>query len=102
MRYELYIAQRYLRSKKRTGFVSLITYISVGGVALGVIALIVVLSMVNGFAEEVRARIVGTNAHLILLSYSDKGIANYDAVQTRVAEIPGIVGSAPFIYGKAL
>jgi lipoprotein-releasing system permease protein len=102
MRYELFIAQRYLRSKKRTGFVSLITYISVAGVSLGVVALIVVLSMVNGFEEEVRARIVGTNAHLILLSYSDKGIRNYEAVQKSVSEISGVSGSAPFIYGKAL
>lgn len=102
MRYELFIAQRYLRSKKRTGFVSLITWISVGGVALGVIALIVVLSMVNGFEEEVRSRIVGTNAHLILLTYGDGGIADYETVRQQVIREPGITGSAPFVYGKAL
>lgn len=102
MRYELLIAGRYLRSKKRTGFVSLITWISVGGVALGVIALIVVLSMVNGFEEEVRARIVGTNAHLILLTYGDGGIRDHADVRAKVTEVPGIVGSAPFVYGKAL
>jgi len=89
MRYEYFIAQRYLRSKKRTGFVSLITWISVGGVALGVIALIVVLSMVNGFEEEVRSRIVGTNAHLILLTYGDGGIADYEAVRRQVTGSPG-------------
>jgi lipoprotein-releasing system permease protein len=102
MRYEFLIAGRYLRSKKRTGFVSLITWISVGGVALGVIALIVVLSMVNGFEEEVRARIVGTNAHLILLTYGDGGIRDHAEVRAKVTEVPGIVGSAPFVYGKAL
>ena len=102
MRYELFIANRYLRSKKRTGFVSLITYISVCGVGLGVIALIIVMSMVNGFEEEVRARIVGTNAHLILLSYSDKGIRDYEEVRQKVSEVRGISGSAPFIYGKGL
>jgi lipoprotein-releasing system permease protein len=102
MRYEALVAGRYLRSKKRTGFVSLITYISIGGVALGVIALIVVLSMVNGFEEEVRSRIVGTNAHLILLSYGDSGIRHYEQVRTDVAGIPGVVGTAPFVYGKAL
>lgn len=102
MRYEFFIAQRYLRSKKRTGFVSLITYISVAGVALGVVALIIVMSMVNGFEEEVRSRIVGTNAHLILLSYSDRGISDYENVRREVAGVPGVTGSAPFIYGKAL
>ncbi len=102
MRYEYFIAERHLRSKKRTGFISLIAYISVGGVALGVIALIVVLSMVNGFEEEVRARIVGTNAHLILLSYADTGIVDYDAVQERVRQVKGVEGVTPFVYGKAL
>jgi len=102
MRYEFIVAGRYLRSKKRTGFVSLITYISIGGVALGVIALIVVLSMVNGFEEEVRSRIVGTNAHLILLSYGDSGIRDHREVREAVASIPGVVGTAPFVYGKAL
>lgn len=102
MRYEFLISQRYLRSRKRTGFVSLITWISVGGVALGVIALIVVLSMVNGFAEEVRARIVGTNAHLILLTYGDGGVTDTLTVERELKAIPGVVGSAPFVYGKGL
>lgn len=102
MRYEFIIAQRYLRSKKRTGFVSLITWISVGGVALGVVALIVVLSMVNGFAEEVRARIVGTNAHLILLTYGDGGVTDTLTIDRELRTIPGVTGSAPFVYGKGL
>lgn len=102
MRYEFWIAGRYLRSKKRTGFVGLITWISIGGVALGVVALIVVLSMVNGFEEEVRSRIVGTNAHLILLSYGNSGMSDHPRVREDVASIPGVVASAPFVYGKAL
>ncbi|MDZ4803438.1 MAG: FtsX-like permease family protein [Candidatus Eisenbacteria bacterium] len=102
MRYEFWIAGRYLRSKKRTGFVSLITWISIGGVALGVVALVVVLSMVNGFEEEVRSRIVGTNAHLILLSYGESGMTDHQRVRDDVVSIPGVIGSAPFVYGKAL
>ncbi|TPW06384.1 MAG: hypothetical protein FD129_2676, partial [bacterium] len=70
--------------------------------ALGVVALIVVLSMVNGFEEEVRSRIVGTNAHLILLSYGSSGMTDHRQVREDVAAIPGVMASAPFVYGKAL
>jgi len=102
MRFELFIADRYLRSKKRTGFISLITWISVGGVALGTAVLIVVLSVMNGFEHEVRARIVGTNAALILLRYDRDTFPAADSVAARVAEVPDVVAVAPFVYGKGL
>ena len=57
--YEMFIAMRYLRSKRRTRFVSIITYISVGGILVGVAALVIVLSLFNGFESEVRERIIG-------------------------------------------
>lgn len=102
MNYEIFIARRYLSSKKRTGFVSVITWISIAGVALGVVALIVVLSMVNGFEEEVRSRLAGTNAHLILLSYGDEGLKDAGRLESVIRGIDGVVGVAPFSYGKAL
>lgn len=102
MSYELFIARRYLRSKKRTGFVSVITWISIAGVALGVLALILVLGIVSGFEDEVRARIAGTNAHLILLSYGDAGLKDTDRIEKELATIPGVVGQSPFTFGKAL
>ena len=64
MLFELFIADRYLRSKRRTGFISLITYISAAGVMIGVAALIIVLSVANGFESEVRSRIIGADAHI--------------------------------------
>ena len=60
MNVELFVARRYLRSRRRENFISIITIISVGGVTLGVAALILTLSMMNGFEKEVRSRIVGT------------------------------------------
>jgi lipoprotein-releasing system permease protein len=102
MRFEVFVADRYLRSKKRTGFISLITWISVGGVALGVAVLIIVLSVMNGFEQEVRSRIVGTNAALIVLRYDADTIQNPDSVAAVVAGVPEVEGVAPFVYGKGL
>jgi ABC-type lipoprotein release transport system permease subunit len=72
--FELFVAKRYLVPKRGRGFLSLITWISVGGVTLGVLALIVVLAVMNGFEREVKQRIVGTNAHVVLLRYGAQGI----------------------------
>ena len=69
MSYELFIAKRYLRSRRQTGFISLITYISIGGVTIGVAALIIVLSVMNGFESEVRSRIIGADAHIRLETF---------------------------------
>jgi lipoprotein-releasing system permease protein len=102
MRFELFIADRYLRSKKRTGFISLITWISVAGVALGTAVLVVVLSVMNGFEQEVRARIVGTNAALIILRHDRDTVPRPDSVALVVAQVPDVTGVAPFVYGKGL
>ena len=69
MSFELFIAKRYLKSKRRTGFISIITYISIGGVTIGVTALILVLSVMNGFEQEVRSRLLGADAHIRLRKY---------------------------------
>ena len=102
MRFELFIADRYLRSKKRTGFVSLITWISVIGVALGTAVLLIVLSVMNGFEEEVRGRIVGTNAALVILRYDKETVSRADSLAQVIAGIPQVEGVAPFVYGKGL
>ncbi len=102
MRFELFIADRYLRSRKRTGFISLITWISVAGVALGVAVLIIVLSVMNGFEQEVRSRIVGVNAALIVLRYDRDTMPEPEAVAEAIRRVPGVTGVAPFVFGKAL
>ncbi len=102
MRFELFVADRYLRSKKRTGFISLITWISVAGVAIGVAVLIIVLSVMNGFEQEVRGRIVGTNAALIVLRHDQDIVPRPDSVAAVIAAVPGVEGVAPFVYGKGL
>ena len=74
MAYEFFIANRYLKSKRKTGFISLITYISMIGVMIGVAALVIVLSIMNGFESEVRSRIIGVGAHIELRTFHDEGV----------------------------
>jgi lipoprotein-releasing system permease protein len=98
----LRIAARYLRTRRTTGFITLLAWISIVGVTIGVAALIVVPAVMNGFENEVRARIAGTNAHVLLLSFNDGGIEDTARVMPRLRRRPGVLGVAPFVYSKAL
>lgn len=100
MDYERLIARRYLQSKHRAGFLSVITFIAVGGVILGVAALIIMLSVTNGFSGEVRNRLIGMNAHVTVGRYHDQPIDNVDSLLAVVREQPGVVAAAPIVEGK--
>jgi len=98
----LRIAARYLRTRRTTGFITLLAWISIVGVTIGVAALIVVPAVMNGFESEVRSRIAGTNAHVLLLSFNDTGIEDTTSLLPRLRRRPGVLGVAPFVYSKAL
>jgi lipoprotein-releasing system permease protein len=99
--YEFFIAKRYLRSKRKTKFVSIITLISIGGILIGVTALDFILSMMNGFEKEVRSRIIGTTAHVSVFSTYEEGIENHDELIPQIKEAKHVVDVAPYIYYKA-
>ncbi len=101
MSYEFFIAKRYLKSRRKTKFVSVITIISVGGVLIGVAALNFVLSMMNGFEKEVRSRIVGTTAHVSVFASYAEGIEDYQELVPQIKETKHVIEVAPFIYYKA-
>jgi lipoprotein-releasing system permease protein len=101
MSFEFFIAKRYLKSKRKTKFVSVITLISVGGVLIGVTALDFILSMMNGFEKEVRSRIIGTTAHISVFAAYNEGIDNYEKLASRIKETKHVVDVAPYIYYKA-
>lgn len=102
MAFESFVAWRYLRAKRKTKFVSIITFISIAGVAVGVMALTVVLAVMNGFENEVHRRIIGINAHVIVLSYGDEPLRDYDRLTAAVEEVPGVLSAAPFTYSKGV
>jgi lipoprotein-releasing system permease protein len=101
MSYEFFISLRYLRAKRKQVFVSIITFISMAGILLGVAALIIVLAVMNGFEKELRDKILGINAHVILMEYSGP-MKNYERVKSDISSIPGVVASTPFIYTQAM
>jgi lipoprotein-releasing system permease protein len=101
MPYELFIGLRYLKVKRKSAFVSIITLISTSGVALGVMALIIVLAVMTGFEEDLTNKILGTNAHIVVLS-SGGGIDNYESLIKRLKGVDGVVAATPFIYSQVM
>ena len=98
---ELYIGLRYTRAKRRNHFISFISMISMGGILLGVTALITVLSVMNGFQNEVRDRILGMTAHVEVQSYGQR-LDHWRDVVERAGGHPEVVGGAPYIRGEAM
>jgi lipoprotein-releasing system permease protein len=101
MSFERFVSFRYLRAKRKQKFISLISVISVLGVAVGVMALIVVLSVYTGFTEGLRDQIIGINAHILVQQFGGE-IDNPDQLQQAVSSVPGVAAATPFIYGQAL
>jgi lipoprotein-releasing system permease protein len=101
VQYELFIGLRYTRAKRRNHFISVISLISMLGIALGVAALITVLSVMNGFQKEVRARILSVVSH-IQVTGPDGQLAQWQRVADRARENPEVVGAAPYVNGQAM
>jgi lipoprotein-releasing system permease protein len=101
MSYELFVSLRYLRARRKQVFVSVITFISVAGIFLGVAALIIVLAVMNGFETDLRNKILGINSHIVLMEY-DGGMKNYPQVIKNIENVPGVMAATPFIYSQAM
>ncbi len=101
MWFELFLGLRYLRAKRKQTFVSVITIISVLGVMVGVMALIVVLSVMNGFRADLMGKILGVNSHALVLNYGGP-FKGYRSIMQKVNGVPNVVGSTPFIYGQVM
>jgi lipoprotein-releasing system permease protein len=99
--FELFVGLRYTRAKRRTHFISFISLISMLGIALGIAALITVMSVMNGFEKEIRARILGAAAHIQLLG-GEGGLADWEAVSRDARKHPEVVATAPFVGAQAL
>ena len=97
MSYQTFIAKRYFRAKRKTGFISIITYVSIIGVMIGVAALDIVLSSFNGFEDEVRTRLFNADAHIQLRKYYVDGIDNYREIIDTLLTVPRIIGASPVI-----
>jgi lipoprotein-releasing system permease protein len=102
MRFELFIATRYLRAKRRQAFIGIITAISIAGVAAGVASLIVALAVNNGFRQDLQARLLGSTAHISLLRVESDGIQTWRPLLDKLEHEPHVVAAAPAIYEQVL
>jgi lipoprotein-releasing system permease protein len=102
MRFELFVATRYLRAKRRQAFIGVITAISILGVAAGVASLIVALAINNGFRQDLQARLLGSTAHVSLLRAESDGIQDWRPLLDKLSKEPHVVAAAPAIYEQVL
>jgi len=100
--FEFFVARRYLTARGKDTFLSIITLISVGGVAVGVMALVVVLSVMNGFEIDLREKILGTTAHIQVLHIGREGIDDYPATAAKVEKVEGVEAVAPFVFVEGI
>src|SRR6202451_1453213 len=102
MRFELFIATRYLRAKRRQAFIGVITGISIAGVAAGVASLVVALAINNGFRQDLQDRLLGSTSHINLLRSQSDGIKDWRPLMDRLSKEPHIVATAPAVYEQVL
>lgn len=101
MGYEWFISLRYLKARRRQGFISLISIISVAGVTVGVMALIVVLAVMTGFTDSLREKILGINSHIVIQRLG-RGITDYRKVSAMVLQTKGVLAATPYTYSQTM
>jgi lipoprotein-releasing system permease protein len=102
MNYELFIASRYLKAKRKQAFISVITFISMLGITIGVMALVIALALITGFQEDVQAKILGATSHIIVEDLGGEGIRDYQNLIDKIKTVPGIEVVYPVVYDMAL
>src|SRR3982075_1854409 len=102
MRFELFIATRYLRARRRQAFIGIITGISIAGVAAGVASLVVALAVNNGFRQDLQERLLGSTSHVNLLRTMGDGIRDWRPLMERLQKQPHVIAAAPDIYEQVL
>src|SRR5215831_4727615 len=102
MRFELFVAARFLRAKRRQAVIGVITVISIIGVAAGVASLVIALSINAGFQRDLQNQLLGSTSHLNLTKVKQDGIYNWRPLMDHLRQQPHIVGAAPALYEQVL
>ncbi len=102
MRFELFIAARYLRAKRRQAVIGVVTGISVAGVAVGVASLIIALAITTGMRRDLQDRLLSSTAHVSLMRVQNDGIHDWRALTARLSHLPHVVAAAPALYEPVL
>lgn len=100
--FEWMMAMRYLRARRQEGFISVIAWFSLAGIALGVATLIIVMSVMNGFRQELLSRILGLNGHLSIYATQTRTIDDFDEITKMVKGVKGVVAAVPIVEGQVM
>src|ERR1700733_14091217 len=99
-RFEVFVARRYLRAKRKQSAISIITYISIAGVAAGVMALVIALAINNGFRNTLQQSLLGATAHITIQAKTPSdGIADWRELDPKLRKLPHVIGASPGLYG---
>lgn len=100
--FEMSVGLRYLRAKRKQAFISVISAFSVLGVMLGVMTLIIVLGVMNGFEKDLKDKILGTVSHLVVMSRSSRTVTEWPRIMKRISVFDGVEATTPYVYGQAM
>jgi lipoprotein-releasing system permease protein len=102
MRFELFVARRYLTARRKQAFISVITSISVLGIAIGVAALVIAIALITGFQGDVQDKILGATSHVMVSDLGGQGLADYEGMAEKIRAIPGVESVTPVVYNTVL
>jgi len=102
MNYEVYVAKKYFIKKKKTGFISIITWFSIVGLTIGIASLIITLSILNGFETEVKNKITGFQSHVKVATFHNESFGNIEQVRQQIESIEGVLALSPYVEREAM
>jgi len=100
--FEIAVGLRYIKAKRKQAFISVISAFSVLGVMLGVMTLIIVLGVMNGFEKDLKDKILGTVSHLVVMSHSNRTVTEWPRIMDRISVFDGVEATTPYVYGQAM
>jgi lipoprotein-releasing system permease protein len=102
MSFELFVARRYLTARRKQAFISVITLISVVGIAIGVAALVIAIALITGFQGDVQDKILGATSHIMVSDLGGRGLEGYDGMAAKIRAVPGVESVSPVVYSTVL
>ncbi|MCU0243425.1 MAG: ABC transporter permease [Acidobacteria bacterium] len=102
MSFELFVARRYLTARRKQAFISVITLISVGGIAIGVAALVIAIALITGFQGDVQDKILGATSHVMVSDLGGQGLSGYEDMAAKIRALPGVESASPVVYSTVL
>jgi len=102
MNYELFVARRYLTAKRKQAFISVITFISILGITIGVAALVIAISLITGFQEDVQDKILSATAHIMVSDIGGEGLSDYGPLAEEIRKVGGVRSVSPVVYNMTL